>query len=82
MGASGAIEFRGKAEMWGSEAEPFATDVVQVGEDGGDGASAAGGWLGAPDAGIEIFEQELVDGVVNGEGFEEDGASNGVGIGG
>lgn len=77
--AASAIEFSGKPEMRSRKAQPFATDVVDMGKDGGDGAGTAGGRLGAPDAGIQVTEQELVDGLADGEVFDQDIAHLGIG---
>lgn len=65
--------------MWSRVFEPPETAVVQVGEDGGDGAPVAASFVGipprrrgAPRARIKMHEQKLIHRVVYGIGFEED----------
>ena len=50
--------------MRGGEPEPFSAHVVDMGEDGGDGAAAAW-WFGAPGSGIKMIEDNLVHAVVD-----------------
>src|ERR1035441_6242591 len=59
-GAGGAVERSRQLQMRRGEPQPFAADVVDVSEDCSDGTSLAPWWLGAPRAGVEMFEQELV----------------------
>lgn len=51
--------------------QPFPAYVVDVGEDGGDGSHVAAGKLGAPRAGIQICEDELVHTFVGRPDFQE-----------
>jgi hypothetical protein len=80
LGATMRVERGGTFEMRGGVAEPVATNGVKMREDGGDGAASAasgcGRW-GAPGAWVEMDEEELVHGVVDGVGFEEDVADFG-----
>lgn len=70
--ASVRVKRRGTLEVWGGVSEPSDANVVQMGEDGGDGPSTAfyAGRFRAPCAGIEMREQDLVHGVVNCVGFQ------------
>jgi len=80
FGAAMRVERRGTFEVRGVVAEPVATNIVKMGEDGGDGASATAsgsGSCGAPGAWVEMSEEELVHGVVDGVGFKEDVADFG-----
>jgi hypothetical protein len=73
--AAVGIERSGTFQMRRRILEPAETGVVEVGEDSGDGTAAAvfrGRRLGAPGAWIEMREEELVHGVVDGLSFEED----------
>ena len=81
-GAAKGIEGRGAFQVGSGVLDPHEAAVVEMSEDGGDGAPAAflAGRLGPPGAGIEVREQELVHGVVRGVGFEEDGAEIGGGV--
>ncbi len=49
------------------QAKPLAADVVDMAEDGGDGARFAVRKLGSPRAGIEMLEHQLVHAVVDRE---------------
>ena len=70
--AAGAMEWWRKFEMRGGEAEPLAADVVQMGKDSGDSANVAARGLGAPGPGIEMLEDQLMNGFVDDEGFQQD----------
>ena len=70
--AACAMEWWRELEMRGREPEPLAADVVKMGKDRGDGADVTAGRLGAPGAGIEMLEDQLVGGFVDGEGFQKD----------
>ena len=56
--------------MRGGEPEPFSAHVVDMGEDGGDGAAAAW-WFGAPGSGIKMIEDNLVHAVVESVNFDQ-----------
>jgi len=59
--------------MRGGEPKPLSTDIVHVGEDGGNGTSTGSvGHRAAPGARGEMLKDELVQLVVDGIGFEED----------
>jgi hypothetical protein len=83
FGAAMGVERGGTFEMRSGVAEPVTTNVVQMGKDGGDGASAATGggrsWS-APGTRVEMSKEELIHGVVDGVGFEEDVADFGQGF--
>ena len=69
-GAAAAVKRGRKLEMRGRESQPFSANVVHMGKDGGDGASAAW-WFGAPGGGIEMIEDNLVHAVVDGVNLDE-----------
>jgi len=73
------IERRRAFEVRGGVLEPYQAAIVQMGEDCGDRAATSlfTGRIRAPGPRIEIREQELVHGVVDGIGFEEDVANFG-----
>lgn len=60
------VELRGEVEEGCVEADPLAADVVDVAEDGGDRADFAW-WLEAPRGGVEMFDDGLVEAIVEGE---------------
>jgi len=78
-GAAAGIERSGTFQVWGGMFQPHQAAVMQVRENRGDGAAAAfcGGKLGAPGAGVEMREEELVHGVVDRVGFKQDFANVG-----
>jgi len=55
--------------MWCGKPQPLAADVVNMREDGSDGARVRSGGLGAPGLRIKMLEDELVDRVINRERF-------------
>lgn len=57
--------------MGSGEADPFDADVVEVGKDAGDGSRALARRFGLPGAGIEVFEDNLMAGLVDGKGFNK-----------
>jgi hypothetical protein len=63
----GAIELRRNLLGLGG-LQPHNAHVVHVGDDGGNGAALAVGWLSGPDFRRKIFDQILVDAVVGAEG--------------
>ena len=67
LGAASAIQPRRKLQVRRRQTKPLAADVVDVGENGGDGASLGAGELGSPGARVEMLEQELVDAIVDRE---------------
>jgi len=81
-GAAERVERRGALEMGGGISEPRDADIVQVGKDGSDGAATGfcAREFGAPRAGMEISEQELVHRVVDGIGLQENVAKLGRGM--
>ena len=62
--------------------QPDQAAVVEVGEYGGDGASGPrfAGRRGPPGLGIEMFEHELVHGVIGSVGFQQHSAEIGGGL--
>jgi hypothetical protein len=64
-----AVELGGDFEMRRGEPDPLGADVVHVREDRRNGADVAG-WLGCPDRGSEMGEEELVQALVSGEDAE------------
>lgn len=77
LGATGAIELHRRLEVWGRKTQPFEANIMDVSEDGGDGASAAARWLFTPGLRVKTFEDELVHRVVGDESFDEDVANLG-----
>ena len=76
-GAGVRVEPGRAFEMRGTIAQPQEAAVVQVREDGGDGSRGFSLYIGrlrAPDIWVDVGEQELIHGVVDGVGFDEDGA--------
>lgn len=73
FGAAVGIERRRALQMRGGALQPLQAHVVQMREDGGDGAAAAffAGRLGAPGTRVEMGEDELVHGVVGRVGLEQ-----------
>jgi hypothetical protein len=65
-GAARAVELAGNFQVRSGQPNPFGADIVDVGEDRGDGAGLAG-WLGFPGGRIEMLDQHLVHAVVGGE---------------
>ena len=86
LGAAMRVERGGTFEVRGVVAEPVASNVVKMSEDGGDGASATaggGGSCSAPSARVEMSEEKLVHGVIDSVGFDEhvaDFGQGGVGL--
>src|SRR5712692_8809466 len=56
--------------MRGGKPQPLATNVVDVSEDGSDGASLAAGRFGSPGTGVEMLEHDLVHAVVDRVSFQ------------
>lgn len=77
---AGAIEILGKFQVGRRQTQPFTPNVVDVSEDGGNGAYVAAGKFCAPSMSIEIGEDELIHAFVGGPDFEEQLAMAGVGL--
>src|SRR5277367_1160862 len=68
--AAGAIEPGWRLAVRRRQPKPLAANIVDVREDGSDGARFAAGELGAPRARVEMLEHELVHAVVDRPGFQ------------
>jgi hypothetical protein len=64
--AGGAVEPGGELQMRGGQPEPFAADVVDVREDGGDCPPATPRRRGAPYSRMQVFEDDLVHTLIYG----------------
>ncbi len=74
-GAAIGFERRRTLEMRSGMLDPYEAAVMQMSENGGNGAAAAAvdsAQLGAPSPRIEMLQQELIHGVVDGVGFQDD----------
>ena len=72
-GATAGVERRRTLQVRSGMFDPHQAAVVQVGKDGGEGAAASllSGRLRTPGAPVEMREQELVHGIVDGVDFKE-----------
>ena len=74
-GAAIGFERRRTLEMRSGMLDPYEAAVMQMRENGSNGATAAAvdsAQLGAPSPRIEMLQQELIHGVVDGVGFQDD----------
>lgn len=68
---AGTIKLRRQLEMRRGKSQPLATNIVDVSEDGSDGARAAAWRFGVPSSRVEMLKDELVHCVVDREGFQQ-----------
>jgi len=64
LGAAAALKRRWELEVWSGEPEPLAANVVDVREDGGDGATFVARPLRLPRARVELLQKKLVHSIV------------------
>ena len=66
LGAMRTVKLRRNFQLRSGKPDPLGADIVDVSEDRGDGANFSGRF-GLPGGGVEMFDQNLVDAIVDGE---------------